>query len=88
MRTFKKLNFSNFSRKIPSLNNGINIHKFIIQKNFALKFRVGNDICYYKLLNIDPNSSIEDIKREYYKLAKKYHPDNNENSSANQIVKF
>ena len=30
---------------------------------------------YYKLLEIDKDSSEEDIKKAYRKLAKKYHPD-------------
>jgi len=78
MRTFKNsnINFLKYN----------NTHKFLPYKSFALKFRVGNDICYYKLLNIDPNASVDEIKREYYKLAKKYHPDNNEESKANQTV--
>jgi DnaJ-class molecular chaperone len=43
--------------------------------------------CYYKTLNVSPMSNIEEIKKEYYKLAKKYHPDT-ENSSNNQTVYF
>ena len=50
------------------------------------KVRIQADVCFYKLLNLTPNSTIEEIKKEYYKLAKKYHPDNKENSSANQTV--
>lgn len=30
---------------------------------------------YYKLLESNPNDSIEDIKKKYRKLSKKYHPD-------------
>jgi hypothetical protein len=54
--------------------------------NFSTRFKVQSDICYYKLLNLNSNCSIEEIKKEYYKLAKKYHPDNNENSQKNQAV--
>jgi|TARA_Y100000389_G_scaffold182688_1_gene199506 DnaJ-class molecular chaperone len=32
---------------------------------------------YYTILHIDQNSSTKDIKKHYYKLAKKYHPDKN-----------
>ncbi len=57
-------------------------HKF-----FSAKFRSKTDICYYKLFNLGPNASFDEIKKEYYKLAKKYHPDNKESSSANQTVR-
>lgn len=43
-------------------------------------------MCYYKILNLTPNSSYDEIKKEYYKLAKKYHPDNKEGSNINQTV--
>ena len=32
---------------------------------------------YYKILQIDKNSSTKHIKKHYYKLAKEYHPDKN-----------
>ena len=32
---------------------------------------------YYKILEIDKNSTTDEIKKHYYKLAKKYHPDKN-----------
>jgi len=37
------------------------------------------------MFNITPSATHEDIKKEYYKLAKKYHPDNKE-SNLNQTV--
>ena len=30
---------------------------------------------YYKTLGVDRNSSIDEIKKAYYKQLKKYHPD-------------
>ncbi len=53
---------------------------------FSQRLKAKPPVCYYKLLNLSPEASIGDIKKEFYTLAKKYHPDNNENSSANQIV--
>ena len=39
---------------------------------------------YYKILDVDINSSTEEIKKHYYRLAKKYHPD----KTKNDIIKL
>ncbi len=42
---------------------------------------------HYRILGIQPNATLEDIKRAYYRLAKEYHPDKNI-GDANAEVKF
>ncbi|MBN1821906.1 MAG: J domain-containing protein [Prolixibacteraceae bacterium] len=40
-----------------------------------------NFIDYYKILGIDKNAAVSDIKKTYRKLARKYHPDLNPNDA-------
>lgn len=42
---------------------------------------------YYDILGVDKNSTKEDIKKAYKKLAKQYHPDINKNSDAEHKFK-
>jgi curved DNA-binding protein CbpA len=37
---------------------------------------------YYDILEITPEAKAEEIRRAYIKLARKYHPDHNENNNA------
>ena len=41
--------------------------------------------CYYKILNLSISSSPDEIKKEYFNLVKKYHPDSSNNE---QVEKF
>jgi DnaJ-class molecular chaperone len=43
---------------------------------------------YYELLKLDKNSSIEEIKKSYKKLALKYHPDRNIDNIEENESKF
>jgi DnaJ-class molecular chaperone len=64
--------------------------KFLKACRFSTKlnFNTKPDTCYYKILNVPTTATSDNIKKEYYKLAKKYHPDNkNESSKENQTVK-
>ncbi len=76
--------------KTFALNTRIEKIKYF-QKFNSFKFSNFNknpSECYYKVLNSSPSSDIDSIKKEYYKLAKKYHPDNkNSDSKDNQTVK-
>src|SRR5690348_4415789 len=38
----------------------------------------------YKVLGVDKNASASEIKKAYYGMAKKYHPDTNKDSTAKE----
>lgn len=78
----------------PKFNNYTTFGNIPLNNSFSgfcfsskIKFKPQKDTCYYKILNVNSNASHDEIKKEYYKLAKKYHPDNiNEKSNSNQSV--
>ncbi len=73
--------------KISNQLNNFKIFYKIRLSSFSISFNKNPIECYYKTLNSSPSAVIDDIKQEYYKLAKKYHPDNNNsNSNENQAV--
>lgn len=39
------------------------------------------DECYYAVLEVDPRGDVQQIKKAYYKIVIKYHPDNKESES-------
>lgn len=43
---------------------------------------------YYQILDVDLESSTKEIKKHYYKLAKKYHPDKNRNNDLEEKFKL
>ena len=65
------------------------IRKPFLRSLFHFSIRTRPTTCYYKVLNISPAATAEEVKKSYYKLAKKYHPDNKSpNAPSNQIERF
>jgi DnaJ-related protein SCJ1 len=48
----------------------------------SLAILVVCDVDYYKILEVDRDASDKDIKRQYRKLSKKWHPDKNQRDEA------
>lgn len=42
---------------------------------------------YYKMLNVSPDASDDEIRRAYKRIAKKYHPDVNSTPAAEEVMK-
>lgn len=59
--------------QVYMLNRRIYLKRNI--KFFSSKYKKPLE-CYYRTLNLSTDASMEEIKKEYLKLAKKYHPDN------------
>lgn len=69
-----------YSISIEDFKNTFNTDQTINESKKNINNIVKDDKLY-KILEIDTNANGKEIKKAYYKLAKKYHPDKNKNSS-------
>jgi DnaJ-class molecular chaperone len=53
------------------------MHQFST-RGFAVNDKFNSKIDYYKILEVDSKASQDDIKKKFYSMAKKYHPDSQE----------
>lgn len=54
--------------------------KFVNPRSWVKRYYTGGDL--YKILGADSNASEADLKKKYFELAKKYHPDINPSADA------
>ncbi len=47
-----------------------------------------SELEYYKVLNLEPHASLDEIKKRYRELALKYHPDRNPQNNEQSESKF
>lgn len=71
LKTIKYFKYTN--KHSYKLKNNFNLYK--ISKKNMIDFDPQKD--YYKILGVNPKATDKEIKDEYYKLAKKHHPDLN-----------
>ncbi|XP_023024518.2 protein tumorous imaginal discs, mitochondrial isoform X1 [Leptinotarsa decemlineata] len=61
------------------ISNSAHQSVLVPKRNFHLSSPLTSKKSYYDILGVGRNASISEIKKAYYKLAKKYHPDVNKN---------
>lgn len=66
--------------KIKRVNTSLLSRNRFTFYNEVPKFDPSKD--YYSILEVSKNSSDSEIKRQYYTLAKRYHPDSNKGFEA------
>lgn len=79
-----KINFDDI--QISENNNKARFEDF--SHNNMLKTNFSTDYWVYEVLDISLNASDIQIKQAYKALAKKYHPDNNKDSEAEEMMKL
>ena len=74
---------SNLTRQSYRLNSqrAMNFYQF---RHFSQQKVTRPQTCFYKLLNVSAKADLKEIKVQYYKLAKKHHPDSFEGDDEEQ----
>lgn len=65
-------------RQAQGINPSLNLQKLIQECEMQNKKNNVND--YYKILGVDKKATAEQIRKQYKKLARLYHPDRNNES--------